>query len=87
MVHQAVAIGWRYKRAEPDYHIPGMLMSPPGTMLKDPRIYSLPRWPITRWLVDAGPDVPPDIRLALIASLFVSIPGGVTTVSTGSCRT
>ena len=31
-------------------------------MLKDTRIYSLPRWPITRWLVDAGPDVPPDIR-------------------------
>jgi diguanylate cyclase (GGDEF)-like protein len=57
-----------------------MLVSPPGTMLKDTRIYSLPRWPITRWLVDAGPDVPPDIRLALIASLFASIPvfaGGI----------
>jgi diguanylate cyclase (GGDEF)-like protein len=49
-------------------------------MLKDARTYSLPRWSITRWLVDAGPDVPPDIRLALIASLFGSIPvfaGGV----------
>ncbi len=49
-------------------------------MLQDPKIYSLPRWRITRWLVDAGPDVPSDIRVALIASLFGSLPvffGGV----------
>jgi len=46
---------------------------------KSPR-YSLPRWRITRWLADAGPDVPPDIRIALIGSLFGTLPifaGGV----------
>lgn len=42
--------------------------------------FSLPRWRVTRWLADAGPDVPPDIRVALVASLFGTLPifaGGV----------
>ncbi|MBS0248203.1 MAG: GGDEF domain-containing protein [Proteobacteria bacterium] len=38
------------------------------------RIYSLPRWRLTRWLVDAGPGIPDDIRAALIASLFSGLP-------------
>ena len=38
-------------------------------MLADDRIFSLPRWRITRWLGDAGPDVPDDIRVALIGRL------------------
>src|SRR5215469_8281754 len=49
-------------------------------MLKDGRVYSPPRWRLTRWLLDAGSDVPPDIRLQLISSLFSSLPvffGGV----------
>ena len=43
-------------------------------------VYSLPRWSITQWLVDAGPDVPTDIRVALIQSLYGTLPifaGGV----------
>jgi len=43
-------------------------------MLKDGRVYSQPRWRLTRWLVDAGPDVPPDIRVKLTGSLFSSLP-------------
>ncbi|MGH6860965.1 MAG: diguanylate cyclase [Phyllobacterium sp.] len=42
--------------------------------------FSLPKWRITRWLSDAGPDVPRDIRAALITSLFGTLPiflGGV----------
>jgi len=42
--------------------------------------YSLPRWRVTRWLADAGPDVPPEIRVALITSLYGTLPifiGGV----------
>ncbi|SIQ92901.1 sensor domain-containing diguanylate cyclase [Bosea sp. TND4EK4] len=42
--------------------------------------FSLPRWRVTRWLVDAGPDVPSEIRTALIGSLFGTLPifaGGV----------
>ena len=44
------------------------------------RVYSLPRWRLTHWLADAGPGVPADIRTALIASLFGTLPvfaGGV----------
>jgi hypothetical protein len=44
------------------------------------RIYSLPRWRVTRWLADCGPGVPHDIRVALIGNLFGSLPvfaGGV----------
>ncbi|GAU81931.1 diguanylate cyclase/phosphodiesterase [Bosea sp. BIWAKO-01] len=40
----------------------------------------MPRWRLTRWLTDAGPDVPADIRLALIGSLYGTLPifaGGV----------
>jgi diguanylate cyclase (GGDEF)-like protein len=49
-------------------------------MLKDGRVYSQPRWRLTRWLLDAGRDVPPDIRVKLTGSLFSSLPvffGGV----------
>lgn len=43
-------------------------------------VYSLPRWRVTRWLVDAGPGVPDDIRVALVGGLFGTLPvfaGGV----------
>jgi diguanylate cyclase (GGDEF)-like protein len=43
-------------------------------------VYSLPRWRLTHWLADAGPGVPADIRAALIAALFGTLPifaGGV----------
>lgn len=49
-------------------------------MQRDNGVYSLPRWRVTRWLADAGPGVPDDIRLALVGSLFGSLPvfaGGV----------
>jgi diguanylate cyclase (GGDEF)-like protein len=49
-------------------------------MLKDGRVFSQPRWGLTRWLLDAGRDVPPDIRVQLTGSLFSSLPvffGGV----------
>lgn len=42
--------------------------------------YNLPRWRLTRWLADAGPDVPHDIRAAMIGGLFGTLPvfaGGV----------
>lgn len=42
--------------------------------------FSLPRWRFTRWLAYAGPDVPRDIRVALIGSLYGTLPiflGGV----------
>src|SRR5882757_2069872 len=38
------------------------------------RVYSLPRWRLTRWLADAGPGVPGDIRAQLIAGLFGTLP-------------
>jgi diguanylate cyclase (GGDEF)-like protein len=42
--------------------------------------FSLPRWRLTRWLADAGPDVPTEIRVALIGGLYGTLPiflGGV----------
>jgi diguanylate cyclase (GGDEF)-like protein len=42
--------------------------------------YSLPRWRLTRWLVDTGPDVPHDVRVALVSTLYGTLPifaGGV----------
>lgn len=42
--------------------------------------FSLPKWRLTRWLTDSGQDTPADIRAALIASLFGTLPifaGGV----------
>lgn len=36
--------------------------------------FSLPQWRVTRWLTDAGPDVPTDIRCALVGSLFGTLP-------------
>lgn len=38
------------------------------------RVYSLPRWRLTRWLVDVGPGVPDDIRVALVGGLFGTLP-------------
>ncbi|GEP01078.1 GGDEF domain-containing protein [Methylobacterium haplocladii] len=49
-------------------------------MRDNPLTYSLPRWRLTRWLADAGRDVPQDIRVALIGSLYGTLPiffGGV----------
>lgn len=49
-------------------------------MQSQSRIYSLPRWRVTRWLADCGPGVPDDIRVALIGNLFGNWPvfvGGV----------
>jgi hypothetical protein len=49
-------------------------------MQGDARVYSLPRWRLTRWLVDPGPGVPADIRIAMIGGLFGTLPifaGGV----------
>lgn len=42
--------------------------------------FSLPKWRLTRWLTHSGPDTPADIRAALLASLFGTLPifaGGV----------
>ncbi|NYE23618.1 GGDEF domain-containing protein [Pigmentiphaga litoralis] len=42
--------------------------------------FSVPRWRLTRWLVGVGHDVPHDVRVALIGSLFGTLPifaGGV----------
>jgi diguanylate cyclase (GGDEF)-like protein len=54
-------------------------------MMSDKGPYSLPRWGVTRWLTDAGPGVPEDIRAALIADLHGSLPvfaaGGVNTTA------
>ena len=38
------------------------------------RVYSLPRWRVARWLADAGPGVPDDIRVALMGGLFGTSP-------------
>ena len=43
-------------------------------MLADNKLYSLPRWRVTRWLGDAGPGVPDDIRTALIGRLHGTLP-------------
>jgi diguanylate cyclase len=43
-------------------------------MQSETRIYSLPRWRVTRWLADCGPGVPDDIRVALIGNLFGGLP-------------
>jgi diguanylate cyclase len=43
-------------------------------MRSETRIYSLPRWRVTRWLADCGPGVPDDIRVALIGNLFGGLP-------------
>ncbi len=49
-------------------------------MSRDELTFSLPRWPLTRWLTDVGPDVPRDIRVALIRAVYGTLPifvGGV----------
>jgi len=49
-------------------------------MQSDSRIYSLPRWRMTRWLADCGAGVPEDIRVALIGNMYGTLPvfvGGI----------
>jgi diguanylate cyclase len=36
--------------------------------------FSLPRWRLTRWLADVGPDVSDDVRIALIGELYGTWP-------------
>lgn len=58
----------------------GILAWPDDLMPSEPSAYSLPKWRVTRWLADTGPDVPHDIRVALVASLYGTLPifaGGV----------
>jgi diguanylate cyclase (GGDEF)-like protein len=43
-------------------------------MRDDGLAFSLPRWRITRWLADVGPDVSDDVRVALIGELYGSWP-------------
>jgi diguanylate cyclase len=54
-------------------------------MQSEKLLYSLPQWRVTRWLADAGPGAPDDIRTALIAQLHGSLPvfatGAVNTVA------
>ncbi|AUT47330.1 diguanylate cyclase [Achromobacter sp. AONIH1] len=49
-------------------------------MEKKDRIYSLPAWRLTKWLVKPGRNVPADIQIALLGGLFGSLPiffGGI----------
>ncbi|MCW5694119.1 MAG: GGDEF domain-containing protein [Pseudolabrys sp.] len=49
-------------------------------MQSETGVFSLPRWRLTRWLVDAGPGIPDDIRVAMVGGLFGTLPifaGGV----------
>ena len=49
-------------------------------MRDDSRVYSLPRWPAMRWLVNPGHGATCDIQVALIGGLFGTLPvffGGV----------
>ncbi|MBR8657067.1 diguanylate cyclase [Achromobacter sp. Marseille-Q0513] len=49
-------------------------------MEKKDRIYSLPTWRMTKWLVKPGRNVPADIQVALLGGLFGSLPiffGGI----------
>jgi diguanylate cyclase (GGDEF)-like protein len=53
---------------------------PDALMPTETSAYSLPRWRVTRWLVYPGPDVPDEIRAALVGSLYGTLPifaGGV----------
>ena len=43
-------------------------------MQSEQGFYSPPRWRVTRWLADAAPDAPDDIREALIGQLYGSLP-------------
>jgi diguanylate cyclase (GGDEF)-like protein len=43
-------------------------------MDSDDKVYSLPRWRITRWLTATDDDIPHDIRVALILGLFGTLP-------------
>jgi diguanylate cyclase (GGDEF)-like protein len=54
-------------------------------MQSDERLYNQPSWRLTRWLADAGPGAPDDIRAALIAQLHGSLPvfatGAINTIA------
>jgi diguanylate cyclase (GGDEF)-like protein len=54
-------------------------------MQSDKGHYSAPRWRLTRWLAEPGPGVPDDIRAALVAQLYGSLPvfaaGAVNTIA------
>jgi diguanylate cyclase (GGDEF)-like protein len=54
-------------------------------MLTENKSYSQPRWPIARWLGNAGPGVPEDIRIALIGRLHGTLPvfaaGAINTIA------
>ncbi|UWU79994.1 GGDEF domain-containing protein [Bradyrhizobium huanghuaihaiense] len=54
-------------------------------MQSNEALYSAPSWRLTRWLADAGPGAPDDIRAALIAQLHGSLPvfaaGAVNTIA------
>jgi diguanylate cyclase (GGDEF)-like protein len=43
-------------------------------MKGEPPRFSLPRWRLTRWLADAGTDVPTEIRVALVGGLYGTLP-------------
>ncbi len=57
----------------------------PPLMLTNDGTYSLPRWRVTRWLGDAGPGVPDDVRVALIGRLHGTLPvfvgGAINTIT------
>lgn len=46
------------------------MTQPYSPMFLSPRVYSSPRWRLTRWIADPGRDVTPEIREALVGSLF-----------------
>jgi diguanylate cyclase (GGDEF)-like protein len=54
-------------------------------MQSNEALYSPPRWRLTRWLAEPGPGVPDDIRAALVAQLYGSLPvfaaGAVNTIA------
>ena len=43
-------------------------------MAEQDRTYDPPRWRLTRWLADPGKNVPDDLRIALTARLFGTLP-------------
>ncbi len=46
------------------------MTQPYSPMFLSPRVYSSPRWRPIRWIADPGRDVTPEIREALVGSLF-----------------
>jgi diguanylate cyclase len=60
-------------------------------MRAEEKIYSLPRGRIARWLGDAGPGVPDDIRVALTGRLYGTLPvfvaGAINTIAVAGAAT